>query len=424
MPELIMPNVGEGVTEGTVTKWLKHEGDEVALDEPIVEIETDKAVAEIPSPFAGRLTRILVAEGDTVPMGTPLAEFEAAAGAPGSRSGAERAPAAAVAAPAVKPGAAVAAAPGSEAQRTRQYSPVVLKLAGEHNIDLSLVRGTGIDGRVTRQDVQRYLENPAANTVPPPTGAGVVGVEAGAPATSGGAPQGAAEQRSPDVVPLTATRRTIAAHMLESHRTIPVAWMMVEADVTSLVSRRTRMKDDFERREGAKLTYLPFFIEAVVAALKEHPQLNATFTDEGIRRHPDVHLGIAVATDSGLLVPVLRNAADLSLAGIAHETARLAAGAQARKLTLDELRGATFTIDNTGAFGSIASQPIIPVGQVAIITTEVVRRELRPDGDELFGVRSLMNLCISFDHRALDGAEAGHFMQAVKERLERTSIDG
>jgi 2-oxoisovalerate dehydrogenase E2 component (dihydrolipoyl transacylase) len=323
----------------------------------------------------------------------------------------------------VRRAAAPAAAPGTETQRTRQYSPVVLKLAGEQNIDLSLVRGTGIDGRVTRQDVQRYLENPAANTVPPPAGAGVVGVQAGASATIAGAPQGA-EQRSPDVVPLTATRRTIAAHMLESHRTIPVAWMMVEADVTTLVSRRARLKDDFERREGVKLTYLPFFIEAVVAALKEYPQLNATFTDEGIRRHPDVRLGIAVATDSGLLVPVLRNAADLSLAGIAHETARLAARAQERKLALDELRGATFTIDNTGAFGSIASQPIIPVGQVAIITTEAIRRELRPDGDELFGVRSLVNLCISFDHRALDGAEAGRFMQAVKERLERTSVDG
>mgnify|MGYP001558479258 CR=1 FL=1 len=421
MPELIMPNVGEGVTEGTVTKWLKREGDDIALDEPIVEIETDKAVAEIPSPFAGRLAKILVAEGDTVPIGTPLAEFEPDAGAPGARERAAAATVATVAAPAAMSAAATSGAGNvGEARRTGRYSPVVLQLASEQNIDLSLVRGTGIDGRVTRQDVQRYIENPAAHTAPPPEGAGVVGVQAGAPATIAG-PQQAAAQRAPGVIPLSATRRSIGAHMLESHRTIPVAWMMVEADVTGLVSLRARLKDDFERQEGVKLTYLPFFIQAVVAALKEHPQLNATYTGEGIRQHPDVHLGIAVATESGLLVPVLRNAAGLPLAGIAHETTRLAEKAHARRLALEEMRNATFTLDNTGAFGSIASQPIVPVGQVAIITTEVIRRELRPVGDEPFGVRSLMNLCISFDHRALDGAEAGRFMQAVKGRLEHAS---
>jgi 2-oxoisovalerate dehydrogenase E2 component (dihydrolipoyl transacylase) len=419
MPELIMPNVGEGVTEGTVTKWLKREGDDVALDEPVVEIETDKAVAEIPSPFAGRLTRILVPEGETVPIGTPLAAFDAAAGGAEAPARAEQLPAAAaVAAP---PAAAVAS--GGEMRRTRGYSPVVIKLASDRGIDLSLVRGTGVDGRVTRQDVERYIENPAANTVPPAAGVGVVGVQADVAAMRESARRGPPAQPSPELVPLTATRRAIGRHMLESHRTIPVAWMMVEADVTGLVSLRARMKDDFERREGVKLTYLPFFVQAVAGALKEHPQLNATFTDDGIRPHADVHLGIAVATATGLLVPVLRDAPALSLAAIALETARLGAKAHERRLTLDELRGATFTIDNTGAFGSIASQPIVPVGQVAIITTEAIRRELRPVGDELFGVRSLMNLCISFDHRALDGAEAGRFMQAVKERLERVSAD-
>jgi len=308
-----------------------------------------------------------------------------------------------------------------EARRTRRYSPIVLNLASEHNIDLSLVLGTGIDGRVTRQDVQRYLENPAARTVPPAEGAGVVGMPVGTPAEPAGTR--ADPQRPLGIIPLTATRRTIAAHMLESHRTIPVAWMMVEADVTDLVRLRARVKDEFERREGVKLTYLPFFVEAVVAALKEHPRLNATFADDGIRQHPDVHLGVAVATESGLLVPVLRNAADLSRAGIAHELARLAAKAHERHLTLDEMRNATFTVDNTGAFGSIASQPIVPVGQVAIITTEAIRRELRPAGDDLFGVRSLVNLCISFDHRALDGADAGRFMRTVRENLEMTTTE-
>jgi 2-oxoisovalerate dehydrogenase E2 component (dihydrolipoyl transacylase) len=404
MPELVMPNVGEGVTEGTVTKWLKREGDQVALDEPIVEIETDKAVAEIPSPFAGTLTKIVVPEGETVPIGTPLAQFETAAG--DATAGARAEPPAS--APPIAAPSPSAGAPAGEARRTRGYSPVVLQLARDRNIDLSLVRGTGIDGRVTRQDVERYVANPAANTVPPPAGSGVVGVQADAPAT-----------RTPGVAPLSATRRSIAAHMLESHRTIPVAWMMIEADVTGLVALRAHIKDEFERREGVKLTYLPFFIQAVAAALKEHPQLNATFTDAGIRQHVAVDLGIAVATDSGLLVPVLRNAAGMPLAGIAAEVARLAAKAQERRLTLDEMRNATFTIDNTGAFGSIASQPIVPVGQVAIITTEAIRRELRPTANDEFATRSVMNLCISFDHRALDGAEAGRFMQAVKANVEQ-----
>jgi 2-oxoisovalerate dehydrogenase E2 component (dihydrolipoyl transacylase) len=362
-----------------------------------------------------------VPEGETVPIGTPLAEFEAAAGAPGTHERAEAAPVATSAAPAAMSAATATSGAGNvgEARRTGRYSPVVLQLASQQNIDLSLVRGTGIDGRVTRQDVQRYIENPAANTAPPPEGAGVVGVQ-GTPATIAGPPHAVA-QRAPGVMPLSATRRSIGAHMLESHRTIPVAWMMVEADVTGLVSLRAGLKDEFERQEGVKLTYLPFFIQAVAGALKEHPQLNATFTEEGIRQHPNVHLGIAVATESGLLVPVLRNAADLPLAGIAREITRLAEKAHARRLALEEMRNATFTLDNTGAFGSIASQPIVPVGQVAIITTEGIRRELRPVGDELVGVRSLMNLCISFDHRALDGAEAGRFMRAVKARLEHAS---
>jgi 2-oxoisovalerate dehydrogenase E2 component (dihydrolipoyl transacylase) len=427
MPDLIMPNVGEGVTEGTVTKWLKHEGDDVALDEAIVEIETDKAVVEIPSPFAGRLARILVAEGETVPIGTPLAEVEPVEGV---QAGARAQPAAlAPSSAAVHPGAARDDAGGAvESRRTRRYSPVVLKLASEHDVDLTLVRGTGIDGRVTRQDVERYLANPAANSAPPPEGSGVVGVRAEEPATAPRerAASDAAEARvdephPPDIIRLSATRRTIAAHMLESHRTIPAAWMVVEADVTGLVRERAAVKDDFQRREGVKLTYLPYFIRAVVAALKEHPELNATFGDDGILQHRDVHVGVAVATASGLLVPVLRNAGELSLAGIARETARLAERAHERKLTLEELRGATFTIDNTGAFGSILSQPIVPVGQVAIVTTEAIRREMRPAGDESFGVRSVMHLCISFDHRALDGAEAGRFMQALKTHLEDTN---
>lgn len=428
MPQLTMPNVGEGVTEGTVTRWLKQEGDEVALDEPVVEVETDKAVVEIPSPFAGILSKILVQEGDVVPIGTALAEF--------GGNGASPAPPAANTAPRTDAAPATVEQPsedrggrdGDGPKRTRRYSPVVLKLAAEHSVDLELVRGTGVDGRVTRQDVQRYLENPVLHTMPPSASAGVVGVESrSAPpkrlappsATAGpvDAPPGG------ELTPLTATRRTIAARMLDSQRNVPVAWMAVEADVTELAALRSRVKEEFQAAEGVSLTYLPFFVRAIVGALREHPALNATYSDAGVFVHRRYDIGIAVAAATGLVVPVVRDAGDLSIAGLAREIDRLGAKAHARTLTVDEMRGATFTVDNTGAFGSLISQPIVPPGQVAIITTEAVRKAVRAVAGDAIAVRSVMNLAISFDHRALDGAEAGRFMVAVKERLEAVRED-
>jgi 2-oxoisovalerate dehydrogenase E2 component (dihydrolipoyl transacylase) len=315
-------------------------------------------------------------------------------------------------------------------RRTRQHSPVVLKLAAEHGIDLSLVRGTGIEGRVTRQDVMRYLEKPAAYTVSPAAGEGVVGVAAkappaarvgaqpAAPAAPAPAPAARAAGADDEVVPLSPTRRTIAARMLEAHQSMPVAWMAVEADVTGLVRLREANKERFQETEGVPLTYLAFLVQAITGALKEHPALNATYTDDGIVVHRRRHIGIAVATDAGLIVPVVRDADDKSIAGLAREIAGLGARARERKLGLDEVRGATFTVDNTGAFGSIISQPIIPPGTAAIITTEAIRRELRVADDGSFAVREVMNLCISFDHRALDGAQAGAFMQAVRRNIE------
>ena len=427
MPAITMPDVGESVTEGTVVRWLKREGDTVHLDEPVVDIETEKVEVEVPSPYEGRLVKILVREGEIALVGAPLAEFEVTGvAAVAAASGKQQAPAAIPAsAGATAPRAAAPTATQratGEPQRTRRYSPVVLKLATERGVDLTLVQGTGIDGRVTRQDVLRYLENPAAHTVPPPAGTGVVGVAPGerpAPA----APLPAGEGPESELVPLTPTRRTIAAHMLESHRTVPVAWMVVEADVTELALLRESAKEAFRREEGVALTYLPFFIQAIVGALKEHPALNATFADDGIRIHHRCHMGIAVAAASGLIVPVIRDADRKSVAGLARELDELGAKARDRKLTLDDVRGATFTVDNTGAFGSVLSQPIVPPGQAAIVTTEAVRRELRVAADGSFAARSVMNLCLSFDHRALDGAQAGLFMQAVKRNLEAIRRD-
>jgi 2-oxoisovalerate dehydrogenase E2 component (dihydrolipoyl transacylase) len=367
-----------------------------------------------------------------VPIGAPLAEFGGAeateqpsvAATPTTETvaAAVEEPAVAVAGERTKGRAApsddgVAGGVPQEYRRTRQYSPVVLRLAAEHQIDLSLVRGSGIEGRVTRQDVMRYIENPALHTVAPGAGEGVVGAEKRRSSAPASRPAEAAAAPDGTVTPLTPIRRTIAAHMTEAHRTIPAAWMAVEADVTGLVALRDRVKEEFQRSERVRLTYMPFFVQAIVGALKEHPYMNATFTEDGITAHARQHIGIAVATEAGLVVPVIRDAGDKSIAGLARELEALGEKARARKLTIEEMRGATFTVDNTGAFGSVLSQPIVPVGQAAIITTEAIRRELRPAGDA-FGVRSVVNLCISIDHRALDGAQAGAFMAGVRARLE------
>ena len=413
MPSLTMPNIGEGVTEGEIVRWLKQLGDPVARDEPVVEIETDKAIVEIPSPYEGTLTSILAAEGETVPIGAAIAEITAA------ETGVPPGPAPAAAPPTPEPPSAPPpppeAPPTSMPSRAAgRYSPAVRRLAAEHGIDLSLVPGSGANGRVTRQDVLRYLEG-----APP----------AEATAAPSPAPPAAPRSTEGERVPLSATRRAIARHMSEAHATIPVAWMAIEADVSGLVELRRRTRDAFEEAHGVRLTFMPFFVRAIAETLREHPALNASYSEDGVLRHDRLDMGIAVATDSGLLVPVLRAADTKSLAELGRELLDLGERARARTLTRDELIDATLTIDNTGAFGSLISQPIVPLGQVAIVTTEAIRRELRvlpgDDGDtgDAFAPRSVMNLAISFDHRALDGAEAGAFMAALKSRLEAIGPD-
>ena len=415
-----MPNIGEGVTEGEIVRWLKQLGDFVARDEPVVEVETDKAIVEIPSPYEGTLANILAAEGDTVAIGAAIAEITAGAAPAPIPAASPPAPVASPPAPEPQPAPAAPTAPPAPPPESRlppvagRYSPAVRRLAAEHGIDLSLVPASGANGRVTRQDVLRYLEgaDPAeAATTPSPAPP-----RPAEPAPAAG-----------ELQPLSATRRAIARHMSEAHATIPVAWMAVEADVSGLVALRRRARDAFEEAHGVRLTFMPFFVRAIAQTLREHPALNASYSEDGVLRHSRLDMGIAVATDSGLLVPVLRAADTKSLAELSRELLDLAERARARTLTRDELIGATLTIDNTGAFGSLISQPIVPLGQVAIVTTEAIRRELRVlparDGGDAFAPRSVMNLAISFDHRALDGAEAGAFMAALKSRLEAISPD-
>lgn len=396
---LAMPQVGESVTEGTVLRWLKAEGDRVERDEALVEVETEKVNVEIPSPWAGVLERIVAREGETVPVGEPLAYIEAEAPARVTRGEGEgRAAARAAGAPQAAPSPSMAeapAAPGRPARprrvgARRRHSPAVLRLAQEHGVDLAQVPGTGIDGRITRKDVLNWISQRG---------------EAPAPAAS------------VEVVPLTPTRRTIAERMRRSAQTAPHAWMVVEVDVTALAQWRESIKEDFRRSKGADLTFLPFAVKATAESLREHPVLNASWSDEGIVLKREINIGVAVATDEGLIVPVIRRTDGKGIATLVIELADLAGRARARKLTIADVEGGTFTIDNTGAFGSVLSRPIINQPQAAILTLEaVVKRPVVVD--EAIAIRSMVNLCLSFDHRILDGAEAGRFLASVASRLE------
>jgi len=409
-----MPMIGESVTEGTVLRWLKAEGDRVARDEPLVEVETEKVDVEIPSPWAGVLQRIVARVGDTVPVGEPLAYIEvkvvvgAQHAAPLQPAGARPVETTQVGTPPAQP-----ERPASGEGPAGRYSPAVLALAREHGLDLSQVKGTGIEGRITRKDVLAFVAARGAVAAAPPA----------APPAPAVAPRPAAGE----VMRLTPTRRTIAERMSRSARTVPHAWLAVEADVTRLARWRQQIKDDFRQREGADLTFLAFAVNAVVRALKEHPILNSSWSDDGIVLKREINVGVAVATGEGLIVPVIHGTDRLSIAALAKKLSDLGERARARKLTIQDVQGGTFTIDNTGAFGSIMSVPIINYPQAAILTLEaVVPRPVvvddAPDGQAI-AIRHMVNLCLSFDHRILDGAQAGAFMASVKVKMEAFGPD-
>ncbi|MBI5947894.1 MAG: 2-oxo acid dehydrogenase subunit E2 [Chloroflexi bacterium] len=436
MTTVTMPQLGESVTEGTILAWLKKPGDPVLLDDPLCEIETEKVTAELPSPFEGVMGEILVPEGETVNVGEPLCtvlESAVEAGAPPRAAGATAGGGWSGGPMAIPPdeapvpapngaGAAVPRAAGpvvpraagpvvprparpaatSPESRERYYSPAVMRLATEHGVDLSAIKGTGVGGRVTRKDVEARLAQ---------------GTTVAAPAAAGAPVPRAAGARY-DVVQLSATRRTIAENLKRSNLEAPQAWTMVEADVTPLVRLRERDRAEFQRREGVDLTLLPYFAVAVCETLREFPMLNARWEGEELRRYNAVDLGIAVAAETGLVVPVIHDAGDLNLAGMARRIADIVDRARQRKLRIEDIEGGTFTVNNTGSFGSIASKPIVNYPQVGIVTMErVVKRAVVVAGDAI-AVRSMVNLCLSFDHRAMDGLEAGGFLAALKQRME------
>ena len=432
-----LPHVGESVVEGTIGKWLKKPGDEVQRYEPLVEVITDKVTMEVPSPVAGILLRVLAEEGETIPMGAPIAEMEsdevppptppapspqlvslgtqasteASVGTTGYlvKNAAPVGPTGGGPAPEIVTEVAQeAAAPASQSVR---LSPAVRRLVKEHGIDTGKVQGTGIGGRITREDVLKYIESGPKS--------GAAAPAAVAPASPGPAPD---SEKDEEHVALTPVRRMIAQAMVRSASEIPHVWSTVEVDVTGLVSLRSQIRGEFQQREGVELTYLPFIIKAVVESLKEHRTLNASWGGDKIILKNRINLGIAVAAPEGLIVPVIHDADRMSIAGLARSLSDIAQRARQRKLTLVDVQGGTFTLNNTGALGSTLSQPIINHPQAGIMTTEaIVKRPVVRD--DAIAIRSMMNLCLSFDHRINDGAEASGFLQAVKGRLETMGPD-
>ncbi len=447
--DVIMPQMGESIAEGTLTRWLKKPGDKVARDEPIFEISTDKVDAEIPSPAAGILGEILVQEGQTVPINAVVAHIETEAGqaaaaakqAPprtgGPSDGRDRAPA-----PAAPPAAVTAGPPvpgGSEVRETPKAalltgsgatveelrrvrsSPVVRKIAQEHHVDISRLRGTGISGRVTKKDILEALESGAARQAVPHPG-GVTPAAGGtaapaAPRSAAPSPVYAPGQRV-SLVPMSPMRKKIAEHMVQSRRTSAHVTTVFEVDMSRVMRLRDEHRQAFQERHGVKLTPTPFMVQAAVEALKAFPELNASIEGDHVAYRKDINIGIAVALDWGLIVPVARHADDLSLSGIAKVVADLAERARTKKLAPDDVQGGTFTITNPGVFGSLFGTPIISQPQVAILGVGAIQKRVVVVQDAI-AIRPMVFLALSFDHRLIDGAVADQFMAHIKATLEQ-----
>jgi pyruvate dehydrogenase E2 component (dihydrolipoamide acetyltransferase) len=411
--EVLMPQMGESITEGTITKWLKKVGDTVQRDEPIFEISTDKVDAEIPSPVAGTLTEIKVGEGKTVTINTVVAVIGGAVGK------AAPAPAAAAPAPAASaPAPAATSAPAAAVGDHPRSSPLVRKIARENDVDLTQVAGTGSAGRITKSDILGHLEGgpkPVA-AVPAPS----------APAPAAAKP--AAPQPLPgELVPMTKMRSIIAQRMVESKRTSPHVHTVFKVDMTRIVKLREKEKSKYEQRNGVKLTYMPFITRAAIVALRKHPIVNASIEGEAIRYNKNINIGIAVALDWGLIVPVLKQTEEKNFLGIARGIVDVADRARGKKLAPDEISGGTFTLTNSGIFGEQFGTPIINQPQSAILGIGGLNKEAEvltdKDGNDSIAIRSIQRFTLGFDHRIVDGADAGKFMSDFKAYLENWNED-
>jgi 2-oxoglutarate dehydrogenase E2 component (dihydrolipoamide succinyltransferase) len=413
--EVLMPQMGESITEGTITKWLKKVGDTVQRDEPIFEISTDKVDAEIPSPVAGVLSEIKVPEGSTVTINTVVAVIGGTAGksfAPVAAAPTAPAPAAATSPAAPSPAPA-------EGERVRS-SPLVRKIAKDNNVDLAKVPGTGASGRITKTDIVSHLEQgqkPVAAAVSAP-----------APAPAPAAAKPAAPQPQPgELVPMSKMRSIIAQRMVESKRTSPHVHTVFKVDMTRIVKLREKEKSKYEQRNGVKLTYMPFITRAAIVALRKHPIVNGSIEGEAIRYNKNINIGIAVALDWGLIVPVIKQAEEKNFLGIARAIVDVADRARGKKLAPDEISGGTFTLTNSGIFGEQFGTPIINQPQSAILGIGGLNKEAEvltdKDGNDSIAIRSIQRFTLGFDHRIVDGADAGKFMSDFKAYLENWSED-
>ncbi|MBS1799691.1 MAG: 2-oxo acid dehydrogenase subunit E2 [Acidobacteria bacterium] len=419
--EVLMPQMGESITEGTITKWLKKVGDTVQRDEPIFEISTDKVDAEIPSPAAGTLTEIKVPEGSTVGINTVVAVIGGGAG----KAAAAPAPAAPVAAPAASVAAApvVAAASASAGERGRS-SPLVRKIAAENNVDLAQVAGTGSAGRITKEDILGHLAGGSKAAVP-------AGAPSSTPVSSaakaGTAAPAAAQPQPGDLVPMSKMRAIIAQRMVESKRTSPHVHTVFKVDMTRIVKLREKEKNKYEQRNGVKLTYMPFITRAATVALRKHPVVNSAVKGDAILYNKNINIGIAVALDWGLIVPVIKQCEEKNFLGVARAIVDLADRARSKKLAPDEVSGGTFTLTNSGIFGEQFGTPIINQPQVAILGIGGLNKEpmvlTDKDGNDSIAVRNIQRFTLGFDHRIVDGADAGKFMTDFKNYLENWSED-
>jgi pyruvate dehydrogenase E2 component (dihydrolipoamide acetyltransferase) len=411
--EVLMPQMGESITEGTITKWLKKVGDTVQRDEPIFEISTDKVDAEIPSPVAGTLSEIKVGEGKTVTINTVVAVI---GGAAGKATPAAAPAAAAPAAVATKAAPAAAPAPSAtEGERVRS-SPLVRKIAKDNNVDLAQVPGTGSEGRITKTDILGHLEGGAKPAAAAPAASAPAAAKPAAPTPQPG-----------ELVPMTKMRSIIAQRMVESKRTSPHVHTVFKVDMTRIVKLREKEKSKYEQRNGVKLTYMPFITRAAIMALRKHPVVNAFLQGDAILYNKNINIGIAVALDWGLIVPVLKQTEEKNFLGIARGIVDVADRARNKKLAPDEISGGTFTLTNSGIFGEQFGTPIINQPQSAILGIGGLNKEAEvltdKDGNDVIAIRSIQRFTLGFDHRIVDGADAGKFMSDFKAYLENWAED-
>jgi 2-oxoglutarate dehydrogenase E2 component (dihydrolipoamide succinyltransferase) len=429
--DIIMPQMGESIVEGTITKWLKKPGDKVQRDEPLFEISTDKVDAEIPAPASGVLQEIKVTEGTTVGVNTVVGTIAVDGEAVSAAKPAPEKPAAKSQekkseekteekkpAPAPPPAAASAAA--EQEDEEARSSPLVRKIAREHGVSLSQITGTGLGGRITKQDIMQFIEKGSSVG----TGASARPAELGeAPAPQAPAQKPAAPAPYPgDLVPMTNMRKLIAKHMIESRRTSAHVHCMYEVDFTRIVNLRAKLKNGFEQRHGARLTFMPFFVRAAVIALQQWPIINANIDGDNIHYHRYINMGIAVALDWGLIVPVVKNAGDLNFLGLQRGITDLGERARTKKLKPDDVEGSTFTITNPGQFGAVFGLPIINQPNSAIMGVGGITKQpmviTDKDGNDSIAIRSVVHLTLGYDHRLIDGAVADQFMAQVKKNLE------